>query len=245
MSLEDLFHIDYNWSDLFLLSIILILVYLLLYFIRRIISSLVFIGRLRSIIRLTLEKVLVLYEPLSLFLVMSLFVMIKPIFHGIIIGSIVLLGFAHFRNYVHGRLIMIDRSLHLGRRLNILDHEGIITHMGRFGIQVRSDNGLHYMPYHLLVTQGFILSSGEKIGGYYNLQIKLQEDVEDKASLTELSHMLTSSPYVDGDHKPEISRSISSNRSVDVKLLVKEESHVYDLMALLDENGFLSVIIKS
>jgi len=89
------------------------------------------------------------------------------------------------------------------------------------------------------------MSSGEKIGGYYHLTITQMESEESTASLSEVSHLLISSPYVDGDHKPKITRSLSDPEEIDIKLLVKEESHLHDLISLLSEHGYKSVITKS
>ena len=89
------------------------------------------------------------------------------------------------------------------------------------------------------------MSSGEKIGGYYRLNITREKSEAGYNYLSELSNMLISSPYVDGDHKPEIKRSIHAQDTIDVRLLVKEEQHLNDLIALLREHGYQSKITKS
>ncbi len=245
MNIEDIFNIDYNWGDLIFLTIILVLVYLLLLFFRKIVFSISILGGTRKIVQRFLDITLILYEPLFILVIVSVFVMIKPGVHGLIIGVILVMGYSHIRNYFHGRLFMSDKSLKAGRRIKITNQEGIITSMGRLGIQVRSDDGLHYLPYQILVTEGFVMSSGDKIGGYYHLSINEPKDELGKNYETELSNILVSSPYVDGDHKPEIERSIISDGVIDVRLLVKEEQHLNDLIALLAEYGYHSKISKS
>jgi len=80
---------------------------------------------------------------------------------------------------------------------------------------------------------------------YYHLRITPEDDEEPKAILSDVTHILISSPYLDGDHKPEISRSITNPGEINTKLLVKEESHLHDLISLLGEHGYKSVITKS
>ena len=245
MNIEDIFNIDYNWVDLIFLSVVLVLVYMLLLFLRKIVFNISFLGGTRSFVRRALDIILILYEPLFILVIISAFVMIKPGIHGLIVGVLLVMGFNHIRNYFHGRLFMSDKSLKEGRRIRITNQEGIITEMGRMGLQVRSDDGLHYIPYHILVTEGYVMSSGEKIGGYYRLNITREESEPGHNYLSELSNILISSPYVDGDHKPEIERSIHSQDTIDVRLLVKEEQHLNDLIALLSEYGYQSKITKS
>lgn len=245
MKIEDFFTLHYNWGDLIFWTIVLALFYAALVFLRKIISSVSFVGRLRNIIRKSLDLILIFFEPFSFLLLVSIFIMIKPAFHGLLVGILGLLGFEHLRNYFHGRLIMSYRSLKIGRLIRIQEQEGIITDLSRLGVEVRSDDGVHYLPYHSLITNGFVLASGDKIGGYYHLRIEPNEEAANINYITQLSDILISSPYVDGDHKPEISRSIESDHAIHAKILVKEEGHVHDLIAVLEENGYRSVITKS
>jgi len=245
MDFDQLIHIDYNWTDLIFLTIVLVAIYAILIFTKRVISGISWVGRLRSTIKKIVNTLVILYEPLSILIVISVFVMIKPAFHGLIVGIIGVVGFSHLRNYFHSRLIQTGKALKTGRRIRVLDQVGIITDLGRLGIQIRSDDGLHYIPYHELVSRGFVLSSGDKIGGYYNLQVDPKDEEHIDQDMQRLSNILISSPYVDGDYKPEISRSITLDGKINVRLLVKEESHIHDLMSLLEENDFMSVITKS
>ena len=243
--MTQLTQIQYGWSHLLWLTILLVLLYLLLLFFRKIMSNLVFIGGWRSTIGIIVDRATTLYEPIALLIIFSLFVAINPLLHGIFTGLFVLLSIAHIRNYVHGKMIKTNRAIELGRKITVADQEGIITKMGRLGIQVRSDEGLHFIPYGNIISSGFILSSGVNIGGYYKLDITLPKEVEFRQSVQELTDLLISSPYIDGDYKPEISRSISSEHKTKVKLLVREEGHVHDLISLLEENGYQSEITKS
>ena len=252
MKLDQLFELHYTWTDLFLLVVSLLIIYVLLFFLRRIIHSFAFLGRLRSPFRKFLDKVIVLYEPLAIILALGVYVMIKPGFHGLMIGALTIFSFDHVRNYFQGRLYLTNKVLKVGRRIKVNGSEGVIVELGRFGVDVRTDDGLTFLPYQALIKNGYVMSSGDKIGGYYHLTISPEEQQDDdsgmqesRAILSEVTHLLISSPYIDGDHKPEISRSLTNPMEINTKLLVKEESHLHDLISLLREHGFVSVITKS
>jgi len=101
------------------------------------------------------------------------------------------------------------------------------------------------VPYHTLISKGYIISSGERIGGYYSLEISSADSAMDKARLTHLKHLMISSPYVDGSHQPDMTRSLSVDNMIHVRLLVKEEDHIHDLIEVLEEQGYHSAITKS
>jgi len=229
MKLDQIFELNYTWTDLFLLIIVLGIIFLLLFFLRRIIPSLSFLGRLRSPLRKWLEKIIILYEPLALLIIAAVFVMIKPGFHGLMLGALVIFSIDHVRNYFQGRLYLTNKTLKVGRRIKVSGNEGIITNLERFGVDVRTDEGLSFIPYQILIQNGYVMSSGDKIGGYYHLTISPEDKEESKAILSEVTHLLVSCPYIDGDHKPEISRSLTNPLEINTKLLVKEESHLHDL----------------
>ena len=82
MNIDQFFNFHYNWSDLIFLAVVLVLVYVLLYFLRKIIHSLSFLGRLRSMAKGIIDAIFVFYEPICVLILISVYVMIKPAFHG-------------------------------------------------------------------------------------------------------------------------------------------------------------------
>ena len=228
--------ISYSWRDFILLLFCLCIVYIALLSIKTSLKD-----RIKKVFDVTLN----VYETVSILLILVVFFLIKPALHGLILIAVLGMGFQHLRNYVHSRLFHIMGHVKKGLHIKVDDQKGIITHMGRLGIEMKSDVGLHQIPYDTLVKKGYILSSGERIGGYYRLQVNAKEGTLDRQRIQELIHVLYSSPYVDSSYRPEIVRSLSDHDMIDVKLLVKEEHHIRDLIEVLEEQGYLSVIIKS
>ena len=143
--------IQFGWTQLFWISLLLTLIFLLMYFVHRILASVVIIGGWRSVLKEFLSKAIILYEPIALLLIVSIFIVINPGFHGLICLLLIIISIKHLRNYINGKIIRTYRSIQLGRKLNIGQQDGIITDMGRFGLRIRSDEGLHYIPYHTLM----------------------------------------------------------------------------------------------
>ena len=244
-NLEDILYFDYTWWNLFVVVLVFSALYLTLMFAKRIVIGATFTGRTRPFVLKMIDKSLILIEPIAVITVIAIFIVIRPTLHGLIAGLILLLGFVHIRNYIHGRLIHLYGVIKLGAHIKIDNREGIISEIGRLGLRIKSNDGLHYIPNHALIQSGYILSAVNEVGGYYNLRISANLIKERAQAIKVLSEVLISSPFIDGDHKPEISRSITTEDALDVKILVKEESHLFDLISVLKENEFSVVITKS
>ena len=234
-----------TWTNLLWVVVALTVLYVVFVTLRRLIRNFLLTGKVRRVVNKALDRFLILYEPISIVIFFSVFILIRPVLHGIILFFLIIFALKYVTNYFYGRLVMAEGLLKEGLRVEFEGRQGIITKMGRFGTEVRSDNGLHYLPYNKLVTNGYLLAAGKEVGGYFHISVQLPEDKEERLSFRLLSDLLISSPYIDVDHKPEISRSMSGDRSIAVKLLVKAEDHIHDLIAYLEENGYVSTITKS
>lgn len=243
--LTDILNIEYTWTHFFIVVVVLILTYLLLIFLNKIVVNVALTGQHRTFLTKALEVSLIYYEPVAFVIAVSLFVMIKPALHGLFVGLLSIAAINHFRNYINGRILIGKRTFVEGQLIKVGDRAGIISEMGKLGIRMKSDDGLHYFPYKLLMTEGYTLSSGDKIGGYYHLDIRTCKTDEMDEGYNRLTQILISSPYLDGDHKTDISRSITVKELIHVKLLVKEERHIFDLITLLEENEFVAELSKS
>ena len=240
--LIDILQIDFNWYQFILIVFILSAVYALLYFLKRIVRSVFFSRRVKFWLVNALDLIFIYYEPLAIIIGISLFVLINPLLHGLIVLLGILVGMQHFRNYFNGKIIQGKRSIELGQTIKVEDISGLIFEKGRLGLRVKSKDGLHYIPYEKLIRHGYVLSSGDKIAGLYHLNVSSLED--SKITHHRLTEVLMSSPYVDEDYKPIIHRSPSDNNILDVTLSVKEESHIFELLTMLEENDFAVEMTK-
>jgi hypothetical protein len=240
--MEVLFDKQFNWFDLGVAALFLLLVYFLLQFLQRIIVRAGFLKNLRFNIQNDIHKLLLFYEPLVFVILIGIFVFINPVLHGTLLLLLVLLAFKQLRNYMSGRVIQINKSLSAGKKIKVNAQQGVISAVGRQGIELQTDEGLHFIPYLHLQEKGYTIISGQEIGGFYQLEIIPQSEKEKSAvHLERLMNLLASTPYLDMQFKPELS---VSGETIQARVLLKEENHLSALLPLIEDWGYQAKVIN-
>lgn len=233
--MEKVFTPQFSWIYLGITALILLVVYFLLKFLLRLTQQTTLFKRNRFYLKSTMEWVLLIFEPLALFILAGIFVFINPVFHGFLIGLLLIPGFQHLRNYESGKIIQASKSLTLGKKLKSKGIQGIIARVGRLGLELQSDEGLHFVPYRQLLSQGYTLVSGQEIGSFHQVAITPKEGNTQTHHEKHLFNLLISSPYLDVNFKPEIGKN---GEAIEARVLLKEESYFPHLIALIDEWGY-------
>ncbi len=236
--MENFFISQFTWQRLLLVAISLLALFFLLKFLDRILGRFNFLGKYQEIVKNCIHYTLLIYEVLALLILGSVFVLINPQFHGILALIVVVGGFTHIKNYFSGRIVQYDNSINVGKRLKTENVQGIISDMGRLGIKVRTKKGLQFINYSNLVNHGYMLLSGDEVGGFYQLNIKPNEIDEKIDYHVQLIDLLATTPYLDWNHKPQIIPSKDDTKSIQARVVVKEESHLHDLITLINEWGY-------
>ena len=185
------------------------------------------------------DRILLFYEPLVLLILGSVFVLVNPPFHGMVMAILVIGGFTHIKNYISGRIIQLDKTISLGNRMKIENQKGIISKIGRLGLQLKAEKGTQFINYSKLMEDGFMLLSGEEIGGYYNLKIT-PKAINEKTNYTQqLLDFFATTPYLDWNFKPHLSVTDGETAAMNAKIMVREDSHLQDLVKVIEERGFV------
>ncbi len=235
---------QFTWLNLLKISVILIAIYFLLHLASRLLPLVRrrngFIDLLEQLINLFI----LIFEPVTIGVIASYFVLINPLYHGIIIGLILLLGYNHLRNYFNGRIVLLMKNIRPGQKIKIKGQTGIVVHMDRLSFQLKTSNGIQTLGYYSLFQEGFMLLSGEEVGGYYNLVIDPIVEGKAKNIAENVLDLLATAPYIDHG-LPIVLEHISEDLpTVRTRIIVKEENHLSHLITLLRENDFDCKIVK-
>ena len=120
--MEKVFTPQFSWIYWGITALVLLIVYFLLKFFLRLARQTTFFKRNRLYLKSSMEWALLIYEPLALFILAGIFVFINPVFHGFLIGLLLIPGFQHLRNYESGKIIQASKSLTLGKKTEIRRH---------------------------------------------------------------------------------------------------------------------------
>jgi hypothetical protein len=234
----------FTWWKFFLSILFFFGLYFSLKFISQILNKYNFLGKFQSDIKRIIKHALLIFEAISLLILGGAFVLIDPIYHGILVLLIMVVGFSHVRNYFSGRVVQFDQSVEEGKRLKTLDSQGVIFKKGRLGLKLRTQRGVQSINYSSLISDGYTLLSGEEVGGFYELEIQVKDFQEKKDYLIFLRDLLTTAPYLDLKHRPQLETLDDESKTFLARVEVKEESHLQDLVNLIKERNFSCKVIS-
>ena len=218
-----------------MVAIGLVLLYFLLTFARQILKNNNYLGELRLPLLKLIERTLLFYEPLVLLILVSIFVLIRPPLHGLWVVLLIIGGFSHIKNYISGRILQLEQGIAVGNQIKFGGQKGVISKIGRLGLQLKSGKGTHHLNYSKLMSEGFTQSSGEEVGGLHKLKISPKEGIN-KNPLVHLKDLMTTTPYLDWNYQPSFTPT--EDNGYQVRVMVREEGHLEDLVRLVEEWGY-------
>lgn len=241
-----LFKSQYSWKEFFMTLTLLAVIYVILYLFQAGSKRLSLAGYFQTKIRQISRKLFLLYEIVALIILVGIFILINPIFHGILTFLLAWTSFDYIKSYVSGRWIALDNIIIEGTELKTKELQGVVSKMGRLKMDFQTNEGLCHIHYDRLLADGYTLVSGDEIGGFYYLEFSPKNTLKDiKNHRIYLMDLLATAPYIDWNQKPEIFRDDNKSNSIDVRILIKEEDHLHDLMLMVKEWGYDCKLVSS
>jgi len=226
-----------SWGFCFFCFILLIGLYFGLLILSRIVRRTNFFGEAQNQIDKALQFALKIYEPVALTILLVIVVLVNPILHGLIALIFLVLGYTPIKNYISGQLFLLAHNLNKGQRVKVGDSTGVIDRMGRTGLYLQTAEGARFINYSSLLSDGYMMLKGEKIGGLHELQIR-PKDTAKGDHLSVIQNKLFSCPYIDWNLKPNVKKEEETEDSYQVQVLVREDQHINYLMQLINEWGY-------
>ncbi len=238
--MDHLLNIQFNWGNFLLAAVCLLALFMVLQFIYGVIHNIKLPKNTLHFSEGILSKILLIYEPVSILILTGIFILINPSFHGLLILLFVMFSFGHLKNYISGFLLRFDANLVSGNQIAVKDAKGTISEVCRRHLKLKSDDGVHILPYNKLLTEGYTLASSKQMGGFHQLVVRKTEGensiIHEQKNLMDL---LVMTPYVDWNYKTEITPlKNTENNTFKINVHVKSKSHLYDLIILINESGY-------
>ena len=232
----------FSWTDLLLVALLLYAIYALLYLLKGRLERTKRVEGFRAGAYRVVAPLLLLYQPITVLVLAMIFVFINPVLHGTILLLVVAAGFSRIRDYLSGRIILFNPLVTVGKRMRTEKSKGVISRISLIGLYLQTGEGLHFINYTTLLTEGYSLITGKDIGGYYQLHLTPPADAEEP--LQSLADRLTTTPYLDRSFRPELTYAGREQQRINARLSVREEKHLTELLSLLSEWGYPATIAK-
>lgn len=224
----------FNWDQFTKLIVILFGIYWFFKLLKKGLENTPIFSEFRNIALILLHKFLTLFQPLAFIIALSVFVFINPVLHGVIMGLVLIFGFLHLKNYLSGRLVLLDGTITPGKQITFHNIDGSISRCGHLGIQVMTGAGLHQISYSNLLSKGYTIAPDEP--GSLACRLIVQQEGEKKPSES-LKDLLRSSPYIDSDYSLDI-ESNEMHHIIECRLYFPE--NLTELIETLKESGYNS-----
>lgn len=232
----------FSWTDLLLAALLLYAIYALLYLVKGRLERTKRVEGFRAGAYRVVAPLLLLYQPITVLVLAMIFIFINPVLHGTILLLVVAAGFSRIRDYLSGRIILFNPLVTVGKRMRTEKSKGVISRISLIGLYLQTGEGLHFINYTTLLTEGYSLVTGKDIGGYYQLHLTPPAGAE--APLQTLADRLTTTPYLDRSFRPELAYAGREQQRINARLSVREEKHLTELLSLLDEWGYPATLAK-
>lgn len=244
--MEHLFKLSTSWADLFIIGLGLLALRFILRWAYRLITYSPYWNQGSWLDGRLLRRMQILYEPLAIFILLGVFILIHPALHILLVGAFLLMSYAYARHYFAGRLMQLDSAVGEGKRLRTRGAEGVITRLEQLGLKLRTEHGIQFLNYSDLLREGYLLLSGEEIGGLYHLRLRPKEAAERKDHERFLLDLLAAAPYLDRTYSPQINLAEDGAKPVlEARVLLHDEKYLPDLLRLIQEWGYGSEIIHN
>jgi hypothetical protein len=229
---------SFTWFDFLIVAAVLMVSYSVLRILHTVLSRW---GGNRSWVRMLKQiiySIKKIYEIIAVLILGAVFVFINPPLHGLMLLIACVFGFSHVRNYVSGRLALLENELTIGKRLKIGDSRGVIVKRGIMGLQLRTASGLRFVGYTQLFQQGYDLVSAEEVGGFYVFEMKPKVKTKNSNHLEWLTDALFAAPYIDPKRLPELAYTDETEQQIEAKILLRENNNLNELVQLVKEWGY-------
>lgn len=224
-----------SWAFFTMMVITGVLLYWLLVFMKTRVSKLSLPFKAERKWSNFLRQTLLLYELFYVVVIGSLFVLINPFWHGLILFFLLLITFPLLRNYLIGRLLCFDPDFATGKRIGVSGSKGVINHMNRLGIYVNTNNGMQYFNYKQLQRDGFSIMTDSSMEEYCDLNISVPE--EEATSAQQLLYKLMGVPYLDSGYKPILIQN-EADTAFRIRVLIRKGNHRRELLQLIEDWGY-------
>jgi len=235
--MTDLLKPHFSWLFFLGTVVFLFLFYSLLLFLQRQIHLLPLSLKFRDQLSNKLRSLLLLYDLIFIVVTASVFILLNPIWHGLVILFLISITFPLMRNYMIGRFLCFDLEFQQGKRITVDNDTGVINKMNRLGIYVITNNGMKYINYLILQERGFSLLTDSLMQEYCDLNISANEHDRSNLSAEMLLYKLMSVPYLDSAYRPTL---IANNLDTEfqIRVLIRKGNHRQELITLIKDWGY-------
>lgn len=208
-----------NWLGFTLLAAILALVYVLSLWV----LYMPWIKTNLGTNHLLLRFFKYLYWPIATTILVVTFILIQPVYHGLIVLIILIFGWSYLKEILTGSFIKFSQLFKLDSKYKYGNQSGKLTELSMVGGHFKSPKGVQFLTYSQMLDARLFQVMGESSA--LDMTIICNNDGSDNFSINHIQDIIFDCPFVDHFIKPQIKKldDDSIQFSISTRNLVKED----------------------
>jgi hypothetical protein len=227
-----------TWFNLFKIVVILLIIYIFLILVLRFLPQ---VFKRKSVINkmtILLNKVIEIYKPFAILLVLLTFVSINYKVHGVLFLLFLIVTFSHIKRYLYGVLFKINPLVNIGSNISTGEFKGDISKFLFFGVIINEDIGKRFINYSHIDDQGFSINQND------NASVRRTLYIYDQDKSTSILDLLFENPNVDFNNKPIITKGFNE-KTLQLQIALETGATMESLIAYLQQHNIKSSATKN
>ena len=227
-----------TWTDLIWIIVLLAAFYILSLLFQYLLRHSYFSNKLEGKLLRNWMKFRWLIEPVLIFIIIFVLLLINPILHGLVLAVILVFTYQPIKNYIDGRVFIFNNKIDIGQAINLNKEEGIIQDIRRLGIFLWTDRGSRFIYYSQLLSQEYTFPENKSTGSFHQFLLTSKTEQKNPKGVAELEDKFFACPYLDWSFKPEVVKHKNAPGQYILKVLTNKDANLEYFIRWINENEF-------
>ena len=176
------------------------------------------------------SDILLIFKPISVLLLLTVFIGINYVIHGILLLIVGIFCFQYIKSYLNGILFKTNPLIDRGRIIISGEYKGEILELMHLGTVLGVSNGKRFIDYSKIQQQGFSIIKEDEDSLLKTLY--LSENVTE----TQVLDILFDNPQVNFLKPPTVKKSTTTGQHI-LKFTLERGGNLEDLVDFLVQNN--------
>nr|WP_321226985.1 hypothetical protein [uncultured Psychroserpens sp.] len=226
-----------SWLEFFKIIGILIILYVFISLFRKFVPQI--FNRKSMVDKITniVNRVLEIYKPIAILIILLSFVTINYRVHGILFLLLIIVAFNYIKSYLNGVLFKINPLVYLGSNISTGEFNGRVSKFLHFGFIINETEGDRFVNYTYIDKNGFSVSQHDEKAMRKTLYI------HDTEEITTILDLLFDNPLVDFSQKPSLKKLPATNK-LQLNITLEKGAKIEALISYLEQYKFNASLTK-
>lgn len=187
---------------------------------------------------LILNKVIEIYKPIAVLVILLSFVSINYIIHGVLFLLFLIISFIHIKRYLYGVFFRINPIVNIGSTISTGEFKGDISNFMYFGVVINEEIGNRFINYSYIDQHGFSIHQNDIASVRRTIYIYDQEKT------TPLLDLLFENPNIDFNNKPTL-KKIPNEKTLHLQFALESGAKMESLIVYLNQHNIKTSLTKN